>query len=116
MTLHSSASDAEPPTDDPAPGLAVQVVLDGGHATITVAGELDIANFNDVRMATLTLPDDVHTIVFEMSCTTFMDSSGVTALLEPTTRGVTVRLRDPSPAVRLVVEVTGLHDVLTVES
>ncbi|MGH9120727.1 MAG: STAS domain-containing protein [Acidimicrobiales bacterium] len=44
-----------------------------------------------------------------------MDSSGLALLLSVANQGVRVQLRDPSPAVRQVVELTGLADMLVIE-
>ncbi len=50
--------------------------------------------------------------MFDLRELRFMDSAGIAVLLGGARRVPTVRLRDPVPAVRRVVEVTGLTTVL----
>ena len=50
--------------------------------------------------------------MFDLSELSFMDSAGFAVLLGGARRVPLVRLRDPTPAVRRVVEVTGLTTVL----
>jgi anti-anti-sigma factor len=45
-----------------------------------------------------------------------MDSAGIAVLLGAATKLKEVQVRDPSPAVRRVIEITGLSDVLSIES
>jgi anti-anti-sigma factor len=45
-----------------------------------------------------------------------MDSAGIAVLIGAAAKLQHVRLRNPSPAVRRVVEITGLSDVLPIES
>jgi anti-sigma B factor antagonist len=54
-------------------------------------------------------------VVIDMSELAFMDSSGLTVMLEAARRGASVVLRQPSPVVRRLVEITGLTDVLRIE-
>jgi anti-sigma B factor antagonist len=87
-----------------------------GMPVISVSGELDISNA-DTLEATVALlaaerPDG---LIFELSGLRFMDSAGIAVLLGAAAKVNAVHVRDPSPAVRRVVELTGLADVLTVE-
>ena len=52
---------------------------------------------------------------FDLSGLDYIDSAGIAVLLGAAAE-CAVRLRDPSPAVRRVVELTGLTDVLPVAS
>ncbi len=88
-----------------------------GVAIITVSGELDASN-SDALQATVASvaaaqPD---ALVFSLSGLSYMDSAGISVLLSAAEKVAAVRLRDPSPAVRRVIDVTGLLDVLSIES
>ena len=94
------------------------VEVDGEAAsspTLRLAGELDVATADVVRSALLTVhgagPEQV---TFDMSEVSFMDSSGLSVLLEAAAK-VSVVVAAPSAAVRRVIETTGLTDVLKVQ-
>lgn len=80
---------------------------------VSVAGELDVSTARDleaaVEEACVTKPAE---LLFDLSELRFMDSAGIAVLLGATRKVPTVRLREPSPAVRRVLEMTGLTTVL----
>ena len=84
-----------------------------GMPVISVAGELDLTNAREVRAAIeAAVSGHDQRVVFEVSELTFMDSSGI-ALFASVTRQVReVELRDPTPIVRRLIEMTGLDRVL----
>jgi anti-anti-sigma factor len=97
--------------------LTVETTSDaGGQPVIRVAGDLDISSVDGLRSAveaaTATRPDR---ITFELAALRFMDSAGIAVLLGAAREVAVVRLHSPSRAVRRVVELTGLSDVLVVE-
>ena len=53
-------------------------------------------------------------IVFDMTAVGFMDSSGIGALLESRAHSSPVKVRSPSPAVRRLIDLTGLQDAIEV--
>jgi anti-anti-sigma factor len=55
-------------------------------------------------------------LIFDLSRLRFMDSAGIAVLIGAAAKVKAVHLRDPSPIVRRVIEVTGLSDVLPIES
>jgi anti-sigma B factor antagonist len=83
------------------------------HVVIRVRGEIDLTTAQE-----LTGPIDEaisarrHVVVVDLSEVTFMDSSGLTALVRCSrhadARGSTLVVRDPQPAVRRVLEISGL--------
>jgi anti-sigma B factor antagonist len=87
-----------------------------GQPVIRVAGDLDISSVERLRSAveaaTATRPDR---LTFDVSALRFMDSAGIAVLLGAARDVAIVRLHSPSRAVRRVVELTGLSDVLVVE-
>ena len=94
-------------------GITVRTAHQDGTPVISVAGELDLTNAKKVRSAIeAVVSGHGQRVVFEVSDLTFMDSSGI-ALLASVTRQVReVELRDPSPIVRRLIEMTGLDKVL----
>jgi anti-sigma B factor antagonist len=90
---------------------------DGGAPpqVVKIIGELDVSNAHRLRALLADIRTPSPTIVVDMSELAFMDSSGLTVLLEASRRGATIVLRHPSPVVRRLVEITGLTDILHVE-
>jgi anti-anti-sigma factor len=85
----------------------------GGVAVVTVVGELDVSNAKTLESAVSRVCDGQPSeLVFDLRGLQFMDSAGIAVLLGGARRVPSVRLRDPTPAVRRVVEVTGLATVL----
>jgi anti-anti-sigma factor len=60
--------------------------------------------------------DRPERLIFDLSGLRFLDSAGIAVLIGAAAMVNAVHLRDPSPIVRRVVEVTGLSDVLLIES
>jgi anti-sigma B factor antagonist len=88
-----------------------------GVVLVTVSGDLDISNAGTLEQAVASITaKHPERVVFDLSGLRFMDSAGIAVLLDCARKVNTVRLRDPSPAVRRVVELTGLTDVLSIES
>jgi anti-sigma B factor antagonist len=98
--------------------VVVETRTDRAGATIvSLSGELDSANAGalDASLAPLTHERSAQ-LIFDLSGLRFMDSAGIAVLLGVAARVAAVQLRDPSPAVRRVLELTGLTDVLRIES
>ena len=88
-----------------------------GVAIVTVSGDLDISNAGRLERAVASITAErAERLIFDLSALRFMDSAGIAVLLDAAGKVNAVRLRDPSPAVRRVVELTGLTDVLSIES
>jgi stage II sporulation protein AA (anti-sigma F factor antagonist) len=89
-----------------------------GAALISVSGELDVSNAQTLEsaVALLTSESTPSELIFDMSGLRFMDSAGIAVLLGAAKKVDKVSLRDPSPIVRRVVELTGLSAVLPVTS
>ena len=85
-----------------------------GVPVVIVSGELDVSNVDvlKARVASVTASHPER-IIFDLRDLRYIDSAGIAVLLSAAAE-CTVRLRDPSPAVRRVVELTGLTDVLPV--
>jgi anti-anti-sigma factor len=89
---------------------------DGGTAVVLVIGEIDISTVGVVRAAMVTaLEGSPSRIVFDLSGVEFIDSSGLAVLLQARKTTVVVHIRNPSAAVRRLIELTGLTDILPIE-
>jgi anti-sigma B factor antagonist len=88
-----------------------------GQAVVRLRGELDVGSAPELS-ACLAALDEVDVVV-DMSGLTFMDSSGISALIEAYKRcskgGLSFVLRSPSAQVANVLRITGVDQVLTVE-
>jgi anti-sigma B factor antagonist len=88
-----------------------------GAAIVSVSGELDISTAQALEAALVPITaEHPRRLVFDLSGLRFMDSAGIAVLIGAAAKVAAVQLRNPSPIVRRVVEVTGLSDVLPIES
>ena len=107
---------------DPRPEeLAIDVSRPSEHAVLVVlAGEMDIVSSGEFsrRMAELDVDEPAHVVV-DLAGLTFIDSSGINALLRAASsveeRGGTAVLASPSPAARRVFEIARVAQVVTVD-
>ena len=96
-------------------GVETRPDADGGPV-IAVTGDLDISSVGRLRAAVDELAAErPQELTFDMSGLRFMDSAGIAVLLGAAGKVPTVRLRNPTAAVRRVIELTGLTEVLRVE-
>lgn len=95
----------------------VSIAEIGGSVVAEVEGEVDADNCATFAESLRGLPTDLP-VVLDLARLSFIDSSGVSALLdlrnEVTGRGQTFVVRNPTPAVRRVLEITGLVDLFGV--
>ena len=81
---------------------------------LTLRGEVDAAAVADLRTGLRQLVTHAHSSVFvDLSRVTFIDSSGVAALVDASERTSTegpLVMVDPSPPCRRVLDAVGLHD------
>ena len=103
-------------TDDAVELLTVTVRDDAqGAYELRLVGEIDVSSLP-------LLTDHVHRVLdaapsrvsFDMHGVSFMDSSGIGALIEVAAAVPAVALVNPSPAVQRLVELSGLTSVLPV--
>lgn len=99
------------------PLLRVDARHEGPEATITIEGELDYATAEQFRTCVLEVLDaKPRSITVDANAVTYMDSSGLSALLRAHGLAfvdhVAFRIRDPSPQLRRLVETTGTTDLL----
>src|SRR4051794_13069012 len=103
--------------DEPAAEAVIHTGSDPtGVPVVTVTGELDLSNADKLEAAVASIAAKrPERLIFDLSGLRFMDSAGIAVLLGAASKVNAVHLRDPSQAVRRVVELTGLTDVLTIE-
>ena len=102
---------------DRAAAVAINTRSDAdGFPVVTVSGEVDVSNVDVLKARVLSVTaKHPERIIFDLSDVRYIDSAGIAVLLGAAAE-CAVRLRDPSPAVSRVVELTGLTDVLPVAS
>lgn len=87
---------------------------DGDASVVAVVGEVDADNCDEFRSALLEQASEVDRLVVDLSGLTFIDSSGISELLRVSNSlsddGRSMTIKDPSPAVQRVLEITGLLD------
>ncbi|GAA1527937.1 STAS domain-containing protein [Actinomadura kijaniata] len=99
--------------------LNVSTSSQGGHAVVTATGELDLYTAPRLQNAlAVLLREEVDRIVVDLSGVEFCDSTGMNVLLSAMKRlkerGGSLELAAPRPAVRRILQVTGLDSVFTV--
>jgi anti-sigma B factor antagonist len=97
--------------------VAIDTRIDaGGVPLITVDGELDSSNVASLEATIASVTAErPATLVFDLSGLRFMDSAGISALIDAAAKVDAVRLRQPSAPVRRVIELTGLSRLLPTE-
>ncbi|MBV9410214.1 MAG: STAS domain-containing protein [Acidimicrobiia bacterium] len=88
--------------------------------TIVLTGEIDVSTSSRVREALIAISNSGEiSVVVDMTHVTFMDSTGLAALVGPLKRFRSMNgqivLRSPSKSVQKVLEITGLTRVFTIE-
>jgi anti-anti-sigma factor len=91
----------------------------GRTAVVTVAGEIDLTNAESLREALLTALDaGALALVADLTAATFLDSAGVNALVRASRRAATteatLRLAVTAPAVRRVLDLVGVDQLVEV--
>lgn len=103
----------------PAHAFDVHVVAQDGHPVVVLQGEIDLAAADRLDAAITEAIAAGPRITVDLSGTSFMDSTGVNALIDAHHRlgqvPEAVVLRDPSPTVRRVLAVAGIEDLFTVQ-
>jgi len=93
--------------------IEVDVSEVGATPLLHLRGELDLSNVGEVQ-ATIDqlIAGGPQRIVVDVQKLTFMDSSGIALLISVAERVPSIELRGPSPAIRRLLEITGLAGTL----
>lgn len=96
----------------------VHVAMRGGTATVVVCGELDLATVDSLRDQAQSAVDQSHgDVLLDMSAVTYMDSSGLSVvlelreLLERSARRLLIA--QPSESVTAILTICGLAELIT---
>jgi anti-sigma B factor antagonist len=102
---------------DPPAELQIDTGRDAqGDPIITLSGELDIAGAGSLEESLApVMAQSPARLIFELKDLRFMDSAGIAVLVGAAKKVGAVKLRNTSPIVQRVVELTGLSDVLSIE-
>ena len=101
--------------DDEFDDLTADTTFDGEIAIIRADGEIDLATRDAITSAAHgAVADGATRLVLDLSAVTFMDSSGIAALID-TLSIASVTLRKPSEAVDRLIATTGLTDTFCIE-
>ncbi|MCW2876955.1 MAG: anti-sigma factor antagonist [Sphaerisporangium sp.] len=103
----------------PAVELKVSTRSHAGHAILSVVGEIDLYTAPRLQAEfTRLLETGPERVVIDMSGVEFCDSTGMNVLLSALKRmrerGGVLEVASPRPAVRKILQVTGLDSVFTV--
>lgn len=93
--------------DDPVGTATVGDGSDGG-LVVTIAGEVDLSVVDEMREVILPALADAPDVAMDLSGVEFLDSSGITLLLEIGRKAGVVTVRALSEPARMVLEATGL--------
>lgn len=115
-TIPSGGEHAEMP-ESPLEVLVV-LVRDGAGATVHLVGELDVSSVDQLRDVLEGLLVTTHQVDLDLAELTFVDSTGIGALLALHRRladlGGTLVLRRPRAQIHRVLQMTQLDRILTV--
>ena len=110
--MDSSAARSQGRRSRPQPFRVIREEADD-RIVVRVLGDLDMATALELRGALH--PDGGRPMIIDLAETTFMDSSGLNALVAAWHLGTVTAVRNPSPIVLRAIEISGLGEVLTVE-
>lgn len=95
--------------------LDVSIRRNGGATTISISGELDLANVHAVRDAVEQVAPSGGRMVLDLTGVGFIDSTGL-GLIASTAQQIGDRLVVvPSPVTRRLLDLTGMSDHLTLQ-
>ncbi len=95
--------------------LRIDLRDDADRWGLTVSGELDVETTTDLAIALEEFPADATTVL-DLDGLTFMDSSGLRALLHAQLGGRTLILANPRPAILKILDIAEVLDLFPVES
>ncbi|HEY5271808.1 MAG TPA: STAS domain-containing protein [Acidimicrobiales bacterium] len=102
-----------------APSAAVFVTCvtgSDGVTVVSIAGELDTSNVDEVRrQLEATLAASSTALVVDLSKLGFMDSSGLALLVQVAARVETISLRHVPALIQRLLDATSLSDILAAE-
>jgi anti-sigma B factor antagonist len=102
---------ATPPQDE----LTITVRVESDVVVFLLAGEIDATNAKDLAEPVLGVADGTY-VVLDLTDVTFMDSSGVTAIMSARAalqgRGIALTVRNVNNRVRKLFDITGVSPLV----
>jgi anti-anti-sigma factor len=96
--------------------LSAQSTDADGTPVLKLRGELDMLSATELRETVEALVvDHCDHVVFDLIDLQFMDSSGIAVLVFAANSVGQIELRNPSPIIRRIIEVTGLSSFLRLD-
>jgi anti-anti-sigma factor len=93
----------------------VDVREEDGTTVISLFGDLDMTSVNQVRAAIdAALRSHPGGVILDASGLEYMDSSGVALMARAARMAQKVQVRNPTPIVRRLLELTGLSEILQI--
>jgi anti-sigma B factor antagonist len=97
-------------------GAPLAFKVSGAAGSVSVVGELDLNSAPELRLALLDAAGaDRDHVVIDLAEVSFIDSSGLRELISHHREGFTFTLRNPSPAVLRIFELTQTVDVFDID-
>ncbi len=99
-------------------GFGVKAVISNGRAVVFVQGEIDMSAGPAIRDALSTAQQGSPDVIVDVSDVSFMDSTGINALLRAhrqVSPGGSLRVVGATSAVRRVFDITGVSELLLLE-
>jgi len=102
---------------DPGEGFAVELEVDDDPPVLRVTGDIDIESAPALTEAVAQVEAErpEGPVVFDLAAVRFIDSSGLTVLVNTVNGGRQVIVRNASSIVRRVIQATGLEALMEVE-
>jgi anti-sigma B factor antagonist len=95
--------------------LTITIRVESDVVVFLLAGEIDAANANDLAESVRAVPDGSY-VLLDLTDVTFIDSSGLTAILSARAalqdRGIALTVRNVNSQVRKVFDITGVSPLL----
>jgi anti-anti-sigma factor len=100
--------------------VTIAAFRESGDTILVVRGDVDMATASVLWESVEQVLSNSERVIVDLSDVDFLDSSGLSVFVRAHRRlreaGGALVLRSPNPRVRRVVEITGLGQVLTIES
>jgi anti-anti-sigma factor len=100
--------------------LSLSVDVHDGVGTVRVAGDLDALSSDKLRRVALgALSDGASSLVLDCSELAFIDSTGLTVLIEASesagTQSGAITIRNPPPLMLRLLQITGLDEAFDIQ-
>jgi anti-sigma B factor antagonist len=96
--------------------LSVDVTEGPSETVIRLSGELDLSSVGPLQKTVdEVVAAETDSVVFDLSDLSFLDSTGIGLLVRTSVRIDSIKIRNPSPFVRQIIQMMGLAGALPIE-